>query len=192
MQYDKCVMMGQQIANRGEYKMLPDVLQAGEDPKCIITGRYNNRNGMLVATDRRLVFLDKQMFGAMETETILYSALSAVEWSTGVMMGSVTLHAHGKANKVTNVEKAFVRYFANYVETKLMDGDTEAVLEEARQQISKSSFSIDRESGRIELPEGFEDNPRVKFNKALLKIIGGILLFGILIWLIISIASLFD
>lgn len=73
-----------------------------------------------------------------------------------------------------------------------MDGDTEAVLEEARQQISKSSFSIDRESGRIELPEGFEDNPRVKFNKALLKIIGGILLFGILIWLIISIASLFD
>lgn len=106
MQYDNCVMMGQQIANRGEYKMLPDVLQAGEDPKCIITGRYNNRNGMLVATDRRLVFLDKQMFGAMETETILYSALSAVEWSTGVMMGSVTLHAHGKANKVTNVEKA--------------------------------------------------------------------------------------
>lgn len=183
MKYDNCVMMGQQIANRGEYKMLPDVLQAGEDPKCIITGRYNNRNGMLVATDRRLVFLDKQMFGAMETETILYGALSAVEWSTGVMMGSVTLHAHGKANKVTNVEKAFVRYFANYVETKLMDGDTEAVLEEARQQISKSSFSIDRESGRIELPEGYEDSPRGKFNKVMLKIIGGILL----LWLIIAI-----
>lgn len=132
MQYDKCVMMGQQIVSRGEYRMLPEVLQVGEQPKCIITGSYNNRNGMLVATDRRLIFLDKQLFGAMETETILYNALSAVEWSTGIMMGSITLHAHGKANKVTNVDKSYVRYFANYLETKLMGGDADAVLRQAR------------------------------------------------------------
>ena len=112
--------------------MLPDVLQIGEIPKCIITGTYNNRNGMLVATDRRLVFIDKQLFGAMETETILYQALSSVEWSTGVMAGSITLHAHGKSNKVTNVDKGYVRYFANYLETHLMGGDTEAVLRAAR------------------------------------------------------------
>lgn len=148
MQYDNCVMMGQQIVSRGEYRMLPEVLQTGEQPKCIITGRYNNRNGMLVATDRRLVFLDKQFFGAMETETILYNALSAVEWSTGVMMGSITLHAHGKANKVTKVDKAYVRYFANYLETKLMGGDAEAVLRQIHsdnpqlQQKSKWSDNI--------------------------------------------------
>lgn len=73
---------------------------------------YNNRSGMLAATDLRLALIDKRMFGAMETETILYEALSAVEWSAGALMGSVTLHAHGKSNKITNVQKAYVRYFA--------------------------------------------------------------------------------
>ena len=109
--------------------MLPDVLQINEIAKCAITGTYNRRNGMLVATDRRMLFLDKQLFGAMETETILYNAISAVQWSTGMMMGSVTLHAHGKSNKITNVDKQFVRYFANYVETRLMGGDADAVLD---------------------------------------------------------------
>ena len=128
MDLSGCVMMSSDITSKGEFRMLPDVLQVGETPKCIITGMYNNRSGMLVATDRRLVFLDKQMFGVMETETILYEALSAVQWSTGVLMGSVTLHAHGKSNKVTNVQKAYVRYFANYIETRIMGGDAEAVL----------------------------------------------------------------
>lgn len=124
-----CVMMGDNIATRGEFRMLPDVLQINEIAKCAITGTYNRRNGMLVATDRRMLFLDKQLFGAMETETILYNAISAVQWSTGMMMGSVTLHAHGKSNKITNVDKQFVRYFANYVETRLMGGDADAVLD---------------------------------------------------------------
>ena len=122
-------MMGDNIATRGEFRMLPDVLQINEIAKCAITGTYNRRNGMLVATDRRMLFLDKQLFGAMETETILYNAISAVQWSTGMMMGSVTLHAHGKSNKITNVDKQFVRYFANYVETRLMGGDADAVLD---------------------------------------------------------------
>ena len=152
MQYDNCVMMGQQIVSRGEYRMLPEVLQMGEQPKCIITGNYNNRNGMLVATDRRLVFLDKQFFGAMETETILYNALSAVEWSTGVMMGSITLHAHGKANKVTNVDKKYVRYFANYLETKLMGGDADEVLRQVRSdnpQLSQQKGGISSNIGGL-------------------------------------------
>ena len=132
MDLSGCVMMSNDITSKGEFRMLPDVLQVGETPKCIITGMYNNRSGMLVATDRRILFLKKKLFGSIESETILYETLTSVEWNRGMTGGDIKLHANRKSHKITNVEKDVVRDFATYLETRVMGGDGDSLLARLR------------------------------------------------------------
>lgn len=51
---------------RREIKELPGILWEGEFPEMLAPGRYNNGSGVLVATDRRVVFVDKGMLGSLK------------------------------------------------------------------------------------------------------------------------------
>ena len=46
------------LIGRKEIKELPDILWEDEIVENLIQGFYNNGNGILVATNRRLIFID--------------------------------------------------------------------------------------------------------------------------------------
>ena len=105
-------------AKKSEMRMLPQALQTGETPICAIYGSSSMTYGLLVATDKRLFFLSKP-FRTAETESFRYEDLSEVEGNDGFMWGNVTFRAHGKAYKVTQLEKKDARYFARYLKARV-------------------------------------------------------------------------
>lgn len=102
-----------------EMKVLPELLMAEETPQAIVKGIYDKANGLLVATNKRLLFLDKGWF-SMKVKEIPWEKVSSLEWSTGWLSGEITLTASGTKEKIEQVVpkesvKPFVEKVRQYV-----------------------------------------------------------------------------
>ena len=149
------IAFGDMAADSSEMRILPQVLRKGETPICAIHGSFTIGLGLLVATDKRLFFLTSVSLLTLfsdrparpTTHTFRYQDLSAVEWDTGFMWGSLTFCERVKArkgtrkvtqldmsgsvtlrervkyhtvtHKVAQLDKKYARYFASYLEIRI-------------------------------------------------------------------------
>ena len=104
--------------SRKEIKELPSILWEGELPEMLITGTYNNGTGILVGTDRRLIFVDKGIF-SLKIEDFGYDRITSIESSTGMMLGGITIYASGNKEEIKQVPKEATRPFADWLRAKL-------------------------------------------------------------------------
>ena len=104
-----------------EVKALPDILDDGELPEKIIGGQYNGSIGVLVATDRRLLFVDRGSFGSLQVEDFPYPTIQSVLSTAGMMYGSITIKSAGSSALIDNTLKRFSHEMANFVRKKAMD-----------------------------------------------------------------------
>ena len=104
--------------SKGEIKELPNILWEDELPASVIRGTYHNGNGILVATDRRLIFIDKGLVG-LTVEDIYFEDISSIESHQGWLMGSLTIYARGNKESVENVHKQNVRPFSDLLRNEL-------------------------------------------------------------------------
>ncbi|WP_306181328.1 PH domain-containing protein [Campylobacter jejuni] len=102
------------IFSRKEIKALPDILWENEKVKKAAQGTYNLAAGLLVATDKRLIFIDKGIF-SLKVETFLYDKISSIEYSTGLMFGEIVIYASGNKAKIKNMEKNETKEMAEFV-----------------------------------------------------------------------------
>ena len=105
--------------NRKEIKELPDILWEDENIVDLIPGFYNGGNGLLVATDRRLIFLDKGLLYGLRVEDFPLSNISSIQYSTGLLLGDITIFASGNKAKIKNVDKHRVKLFAENVRHRI-------------------------------------------------------------------------
>ena len=103
----------------GEIKELPGILWEGEFPEMLASGRYNNGRGVLVAADRRVVFVDKGVPGSLKIEDIPYDKISSIESKTGMLMGEITIYASGNKEQIRSVPKDQVRQFSDFLRNKM-------------------------------------------------------------------------
>jgi Bacterial PH domain/Short C-terminal domain len=89
-----------------EVKRLPSHLWEGERVERMVQGQRPNdaTAGLLVLTDRRLLFVKEGMFGS-KTEDFPLDKISSVEWSSGMALGSLTVFAMGNESKIKSVNK---------------------------------------------------------------------------------------
>ncbi|MBN4064475.1 PH domain-containing protein [Dehalococcoides mccartyi] len=106
------------FASKKEIKELPSLLWEDELPEAMVGGRYNNGNGILVATNRRALFIDKGMM-SLKVEDFPYDKLSSIEFKTGMLMGEITLYTSGNKAQIKNIEKGRVRPFAEYLRARV-------------------------------------------------------------------------
>lgn len=104
---------------RKEIKELPSILWDDENVENIIQGTYNNGNGILVATNRRLVFVDKGFLFGLKVEDFPYDKISSIQYETGILMGKLTIFTSGNKAIIDNVIKAKVRVFGDSVRAKI-------------------------------------------------------------------------
>ena len=60
--------LGGKFVGRREVKELPKILWDDEQVLDLVQGFYNNGTGILVATQKRLLFVDKGMLGGLKVE----------------------------------------------------------------------------------------------------------------------------
>lgn len=81
-----------------ELKKLPEVLWEGEKVRELVQGRYEEKQGILVLTDRRLIFLEEGVFRS-RIEDFPLDKISSVQSSKGMMFSKIIIFASG--NKAT-------------------------------------------------------------------------------------------
>ncbi len=102
-----------------EIKELPKILWENEEIVNLVQGFYNNGTGLLVATNRRLIFVDKGMLWGVKVEDFPYDKISSIQYETGLLMGEIDIFASGNRAEIKNIAKAKVRPFAESVRSRI-------------------------------------------------------------------------
>ena len=113
-----------QFLSKREIDELPDILGEGEIVERLITGTYGNGSGVLAATNRRVLFVDKGRFGKLKIEDFTYDEITTIESSPGILLGKLTLYTSGNREIFRNVYKDTCQDFATHLRNKL-DGPSE-------------------------------------------------------------------
>lgn len=105
---------------RAELKELPNILRENEKVLNIVQGVYEGFNGILCATDRRLVFIGKGIIRGLKVEDFAYDKISSIQYQVGMLMGKMTLFTSGnKANIEQVYPKEEIRDFAEEVRARI-------------------------------------------------------------------------
>lgn len=104
---------------RKEINELPSILSPDEQINNIIQGMYNGGQGILVSTNRRLIFIDKGLLYGVKVEDFPLDKITSIQYETGLIFGKVKIHTSGNIALIDQVEKSASRKFAEFVRDKL-------------------------------------------------------------------------
>lgn len=96
--------MPKHLGSGREIKKLAEHLWEGETVERMVGGTYGRGTGLVVLTDRRVLFL---IHGVMsqQTEDFPIDRISSIQWSSGMMMGTITIYVSGNKAEIKNVDK---------------------------------------------------------------------------------------
>lgn len=104
-----------------EIQRLPEVLWEGEVVEMLATGVYGRGNGLLAMTNQRLVFYFHGMM-SQQVEDFPYSRISSVQWSGGMLMGTLTVFASGNKAEIKQVPKDQGKALADLLRQRIAGG----------------------------------------------------------------------
>ena len=94
---------------------LPMILEDGEIIQRVVSGLYDDGYAVVLATDRRVLFLDKKIM-SFRAEDIRYEMVSEVEHYLGPLAAKLRIHCLSKSFEVKSLNHSSVQAFAIYVE----------------------------------------------------------------------------
>lgn len=108
-----------QFLGRKEIKELPNILASSEMIDNIVQGIYNGGFGLLVSTNRRLIFIDKGLLYGLKVEDFPLDKITSIQYETGLMFGEIKIHTSANIAKIEQVDKKIARNFAEFIRDKL-------------------------------------------------------------------------
>ena len=103
---------------RSEIKELPSILWEDEIIQhAIYAWRKPGGNGLLFATNKRLLFVDKGKIYGLSVEDFGYDKITSIRYSTGLLSGKIIVFAEGNKTEFGDVDKDAARNFSEFVRT---------------------------------------------------------------------------
>lgn len=109
---------------RAVSRYLPHIIHPSEYIGGVVYGRCQNDFAMLVATDRRVIFLDKQPLFVNEDE-VTYFVVSGVSYSSAGIGMTVTLHTRIKDFVIRTFNQKCAKGFIQYIEARCLEHKSE-------------------------------------------------------------------
>ena len=114
--------------SKAKLKELPDVLEPDELPEHFLQAEYDdrhglqvagtmNRFGLLVGTDRQLIFIHKHLWSKREVHKFPYTVIDHVESSDGLLMGELKVNAN-RLEEIFKADRWAVNTFEKYLNGK--------------------------------------------------------------------------
>lgn len=105
------------IFARKEIHALPEILSAEERIVYLVEGRnkINKHHIILVATDRRLIFVDKEFMYGLTVEDYSYTKISSIQYETEVMLASIDIQVSDDLVEIDGVGKYEAKLFCEKV-----------------------------------------------------------------------------
>jgi len=128
---------GGKVAGEDRLGLDPEVSKArkhlleGEPVKFISTGLIESkmfgndtkRNGIILATDRRVLIYCSKFFGGYELEEIPFSKMSSIEIGKGMLGHSATFIASSNRSRITRMNRGQPEQLINYVKNQIGSAD---------------------------------------------------------------------
>ena len=136
------------MTNRGEREMLHTLLEAGENIIVLLGGHFGPdlgqaqpgktlHKGIAVATDRRVLMVDKGVFGSTEVAEMRHQSIESIAYSTGMLFAGLRITGRGTASfRIENVGKPEVKPFVDYVRSQVVAQQTPTVQVESGRSAS--------------------------------------------------------
>ena len=109
---------------RSEIKYLPRIIHLDEQVGGVAYGSYEGGFAVLVATDKRVIFLDKKPMATIEDE-ITYFVVSGVSLSSAGINSTVSLHTRIKDYTLQTLNEKCAEGFVRYIEARCIEHNIE-------------------------------------------------------------------
>ncbi|MEI7683117.1 MAG: PH domain-containing protein [Candidatus Saccharibacteria bacterium] len=129
---------------RPEIVELQHILVPGEQINACLNGRYQGGFATFVATDQRLLLVDKKVF-FLSVEDMRYDMIAEVDFSAQLMSGTMKVCTPTKNLSFTSYKPQILRKVANQIQQKVM---------EVRHQYSSDPAVIGSTNGFDQVPQG--------------------------------------
>ena len=91
---------------------------------------------MLVATNSRVIFVDKGLIYGVRVEDFAYDQLTSIEYKTGMIFGKITMFAAGNRAVISQIPKEPAKDFADYVRARISNASPQASVTPTRPPLS--------------------------------------------------------
>lgn len=102
-----------------EISQLPKILMKDEKIEKLVYGIGPGGPAIMVATDRRLLFVDKA-FLHLTVEDVMYDSISSIECSEGPWFATIKIYCKAKEIEFRYVNKTNAHEFDDYVEKRML------------------------------------------------------------------------
>ncbi|WP_200302248.1 PH domain-containing protein [Streptomyces adelaidensis] len=106
------------LGAKREIQRLPEVLWEGETVEMLATGVYGKGNGLVAMTSQRLIFL-KHGVMSQQVEDFPYGRISSVQWSGGMISGTLIVFASGNKAEIKQMPKDAGKALADALRARL-------------------------------------------------------------------------
>lgn len=105
------------IFARKEIRELPEILSRDEKIVYLVEGRNKTTKHhiILVATDRRLIFVDKEFMYGLKVEDFSYDKVSSIQYEKEFMLASIDIHISENILEIDGVGKYYAELFCEKV-----------------------------------------------------------------------------
>lgn len=110
--------MRHKYGSRRELKKLVEYLWEGERVDLMAGGTYAKGQGLVVLTDRRLLFLKDSVF-SKSTEDFPIEKISSVQWSSAFLNGTLMVFASGNKAEIKNMYKDDWKQIADAIRDRI-------------------------------------------------------------------------
>lgn len=100
------------------------------------SGAYKLDIGLLVATNKRVIFISKTLF-SLKVEDFAYDKITSTQYSTGMIFGDIVIYAAGNKAKIKDIDKHDAKDMAEFIRAFISNGD------------SKSEFDLTKELEKL-------------------------------------------
>lgn len=102
---------------RKEIRELPDILSAEEKIVYLVEGRNKTTHHhiILVATDRRVIFVDKEFMYGLKVEDFSYDKITSIQYESALLLASIDIHVADDIVEIDGVGKYDAELFCEKV-----------------------------------------------------------------------------
>lgn len=87
-----------------EIRALPDLMEPEERIEGAIQGEYAGGTGLLVATDRRALFVNRELLGGLKVDSFPYARITGIRQERGSILGKISVFAADNSASINAVD----------------------------------------------------------------------------------------
>lgn len=140
---------------KSESRYLPKILHDNEHIEAVIYGQHQASSAMMVATDERIIYLDKKPMTALFDE-VSYEVVSGIQFDIHLLFATVVLHTPVKNYDFRWVNLHCAEKFARHIETQRLE--REQPVEEEAEVVEAQPADITVSADLSEYPSELKEN----------------------------------